>query len=188
MERWPVRITSPHKPASWCCAPAAAPSMPPSPRTPPSRSWPDTAAGSAAMPSGSSGTRSMVRPSRSTAADALAVPPPSKRHAPSATSRCPNEAPGPSPCPARSTHGVRRTSASGGSTGRSCWRRPSISPPGSRSPQSWLEAVERSALVFGDDGDWASVYRPEVPTVEGRPDRSAAGAGEDLAGALRRGS
>ncbi len=25
----------------------------------------------------------------------------------------------------------------------------------------WIAAVERSALVFGDDGDWAHVYRPE---------------------------
>ncbi|MEX1343459.1 MAG: gamma-glutamyltransferase family protein [Candidatus Limnocylindrales bacterium] len=25
----------------------------------------------------------------------------------------------------------------------------------------WLEAIERSAVVFGADGDWASVYRPD---------------------------
>lgn len=30
--------------------------------------------------------------------------------------------------------------------------------------RGWLDAVERSAVVFGDDGDWASVYRPD-----GRP-------------------
>ncbi len=25
----------------------------------------------------------------------------------------------------------------------------------------WLDAIERSALVFGEDGDWAQVYRPD---------------------------
>ncbi len=187
MERWRVRTISPPKPASWCCVPAAAPSTPPSPRTLPSRSWPGTAAGSAAMPSGSSGTRSAVRPSRSTAADAPAAPPPSKGRTPSATSRCPNEAPGPSPCPAQSTRGGKRIER----FGRLDWTfllAPAIDlASGFPVSGGWLEAVERSTRSSARTATGPrSIDRMTRPRRAGA-DRSAAGAGEDLAGALRRG-
>ena len=168
-------ITSRPRPASGSCGPAAARWTRRSPRTPCSPSSSARPAGSAATPSGSSGTRPRPRRSRSTAPGGLR---------PSADAGRPaGPRPGDAPVPraahdhgarAPSARGATPTPASGGCRGRTS-SRPAIELAGGGFPaDEHFVAGGRGLGARSSTASWAPAPaagpRPTVPTaVPGGP-------------------